>query len=490
MEKSSILSAYVRVVHGLLQSYGQNVTAYTSSLGAALKAHGAQVEYVSGLFFPEAGTCRVDITVFTYDLLGLRDSVHWPPIAESINAWSSCSGISIALPQDDFSRPNMTEDLLLSGAVDYLFSPHAFAGRERILYPRLDPSRVFFVRNGYLNRSVLDYFHRNMNLDQSTGTRKVFARARRLPRNFGDVGSHKSLAIESLGRELSAKRIPFDFSVEGEDRLEGFAWFERLASSRAVVNPVGGSDIVDRQGWAGWDALNQAQKDSKRQKRTGLLGRVCTTRFPLPNFGPRVLETMALGTPQVLTNLPEVLDENFPGLAPWEHFIPLDFGLENVPEVADALLDQRNLKRISQAAKDYVYDDPTFFYESLAERVLGVTAGSNLGTPKIERHAHQRLTVLRETLSQDETMALHQALSSASRQLVGRSKRGRREVIKRVAGNAKGSFSSNYALCLEEILRASVEGSVTPFGLRNLPLLMPNNLLEYDDPFRLMGGLS
>lgn len=479
------LTVSVRIVHGLISTYGHIVVLQASGLAEALREMGCSVDLVSGFFLPQGSTHSVDLTVFTFELLSMRGNRHWPSVRQSMAAWSEKSALTVGLVQDDFTRSAETERLVESGIVDFLLSPHAFDhDRISFLYPKLSQENVKFARNGYLDRQVLNAFEDGWKALGRRKDRPVFGRARSLDGRFGSLGDHKSHALVELRTELELREIMCDIDTSGQGRLRGFAWYERIKASRAVVNPVGGSGLIDRHGLRNW--ITNKPRLASLFSAGGFDSTINSRGVPLPSFGPRVLEALALGTPQILTNIPGLIQRVFPGLAPWRHFIPLGPQLENLTEVADSLKDAAMLESISREGKAYVDAHPEFFFPHLAEQVVAlIDSGSQEHRPQHSKKNEEPFPG-NYLPNPTETTLLHKALMRLGLNVpVSANERRYTDAIE-LEKERLSPVSEHLARGLESLARQLESGEMTPLGAHFLPILYPNSVLVRHDIGKIM----
>jgi len=468
-------------VHGLVKTYPHNVQLYTASLGKALSDRGISVDYRSGFFLPSVETAEVDLTVFSFDLLSQRNGVHWPAIHDSIRAWSRFSPRKVALVQDDFSSPRLTEQLVLEGTVDCIFSPHAFDGRSHVLYPSLSSSQTRYVRNGYLEPTVLEVFDRIKAKKHPFERQKVFGRVRQIGANFGELGPRKSRILERLEPELRLRGVPTDITSAAGKRVYGYDWYHKVAMARAVVNPVGGADFINKKGW-----IPPLEPDSFAGQSFLFLRRLLRGRNlnqpALPNYGPRVLEALALGTPQVLSYHPDLIEKLFPGLRAWKHFLPLEGDLSNISEVSDCLADESALSAIAGAGREYARGEPSFYFSSLAEKVLSELPTQQQSSPTREKYIVDEKESLFSLASKD-IRELQSQVTLDLRRMAGKNRQQQFEHLDDLWG---GEEAARNALNWE-IVRLYHAGQVTPFAVQAMHLLQENRVLRSGNLSHFMG---
>lgn len=484
-EEGRILTLSVRIVHGLLSSYGHIVVLQTSGLAEALRELGCSVSLVSGFFSPEHSTSRVDLTVFTFELLSMRGNRHWPSVRESMAAWSAKSSLTVGFVQDDFTFSAETENLIRSGILDFLLSPHAFdPDRVQFLYPNLSREKVIFVRNGYLDRRVLEAFKARPTRFTRQADGPVFGRSSKLDARFGSLGYHKSQALDSLRAELESRDVPCDFETSQESRLRGFEWYERVQASRAVVNPVGGSDLIDRYGFRSW-ARNKLWLEPILSA-TWFESAINKSPLALPNFGPRVLEALALGTPQVLTNIPGLIERVFPGMSPWRHFIPLGQRLENLTEVADSLKNPVLLESISTEGEAYVDAHPEFFFSHLARQLVALISTANPPQTPQDDNKKEEQSTEDDSTSPSEIKLLHEALLRVAQIVPITASAGEYSQALEQEQRGLSSVSERLAHRLGTLARKLQNGEMTPLAAHYLPLLYSNSSLVLRDIDKIM----
>lgn len=482
LQSATHVKAKVRIVHGLLRSYSQNVHLYTASLGAALRELGVIVDIQSGFFLPSRDALGADLTVFSYDLMSARNAARWPAVQDSIRAWSRLSPRRIALVQDDFSLPRLVEALVLEGTIDRIFSPHAFDGRAKVLYPLLAESQTKFVRNGYLDPDILRTFDQSRPKKESFSHQKVLGRARRLGSNFGFLGSEKSRALEAVGLELECRGIPTDISSSNEERVYGFDWYVKIATARAVINPVGGSSVIDKSGWVPRVRPDSPLFPGVLRFVEFLNSRSNTQGFALPNFGPRVLEALALGTPQVLTHSPELIETLFPGLKAWQHFLPLEKDLSNLSEISDYLSDERALGEIAEAGRAYAEGEESFYFTSFAEKVMSELSES--GNFKPDARLDEAISQTQSTphWPVEDLRELHLQVYRDLRRVTGRSPDSQLKTLKSIRETAVSSVQVRSC----DIVELFLKGEVTPFAIQAIQVLQNSEALRGLDTVQLM----
>ena len=188
--------------------------------------------------------------------------------------------------------------------------------------------------------------------------------------NGGRYGrlSFDKVEIGRRMREICASRgISHDIDWTEESRIYGRAWYDFLASCRAVLATESGSNVFDFDGSLARQYAEMSKAQGDRELSYEEFRRYTEPREAEVNMGqisPRVFEAAKVGTPMVL------FEGRYSGVVePWIHYIPLAKDFSNIGIVFQKLDDLKFLTAMADRAYDHLIASGKFSYRSFVERV-------------------------------------------------------------------------------------------------------------------------
>jgi hypothetical protein len=304
---------------------------------------------------------RFDVAVLHTTLFCLRWAAEFPLFKWRLNWLRHHPARKIALPQDEYDHAHVLDEWLCDLGVTDIYTNFSAESR-RLLYPRMaERARFHECFTGYIDPATASSLEGRL-LPLAKRRLDLVYRARCLPFWFGRHGQLK-VTIADVVREAARRHgLVCDLSTRREDEIESDAWFDFLASSRAVLGVESGSSVLDTRGQI------MALVRWLNEKEPSLSFEEVSRRLP-PGWddyrffalGPRHFEAVCTRTVQVL-----VQSEYNGVLVPDRHYLPLrrDFG--NLDEVLEKLKDLPLLERIADNAYGDIYQSGRYSYATLA----------------------------------------------------------------------------------------------------------------------------
>lgn len=269
---------------------------------------------------------------------------HWKRKFEWINDFSC---LKIAIPQDEGDYAGTLDDWLFEMDVSVIFSVHYSPYGP--LYPIMRNHGTFYpCLPGYVDEGTTAKYSSILQPLAQRNLDLVY-RARRLPLWYGTAGRLKYAIGDVFKERASSRGLNIDISTNYKDAIFGDAWFDFIASSKAVIGTQGGYSVID------WRGEIKAGIQRLIEENPGITPEeVAATmpddwdRYRLFTVTPRHFEAAMLKTAQVL-----VQGEYKGILHPHEHYIPVAEDLSNVDDAVEQLRDVTKLQRMA----DRVYDD-------------------------------------------------------------------------------------------------------------------------------------
>jgi hypothetical protein len=305
-----------------------------------------------------------DLIVLDHNLLAIRVREDFPLRRGWLDWVSETNAIRVAMPQDEYLWTAILEEWLHDLDVQVIFSAFGPEHANR-LYPSLC-GRVAFEHSftGYLYDSLLGYGpgvirpHADRSLD-------VVYRARQLPFSLGARAQLKH-SIGLAGRQAAAAAgLRYDIATGDQATVYGGAWFEFVASSRAILGTESGAGAIDGRG-----DIARAEKEM-RATQPELSFQEFASAMPdgwdgasLFTIGPRHLEAAAAKTCQIL------VEGSYGGvLEPNVHYIPVDEHMERLPEAMERIRDPAESQLVAERAYRDIVLSGRYSYGALASQI-------------------------------------------------------------------------------------------------------------------------
>ena len=306
--------------------------------------------------------CILHSTVsYHIDTLSMIDQSLMPNFA-------NYDGVKILIKQDEHRRTNAISEFLCQKAFDLLITcvPPGEIGK---VYPRERVGKVKFIHalTGYVSP-----YMRALNSSVDHREFDVTYRGSIQPLSTGRLGLEKRKIAYDVAAACAGRGLQLDISNRWEDRINGTAWFDFLARSKAVLGVESGSNLFDFTGevekWCDEfcrknrdrdQASEQFYNDAHAEYLKDFEGNV-----QYAAISPRHFEAAATRTLQIL------YEGKYSGvLKPSRHFVPLRRDLANLDEVLDIANDERRRREITEAAYEEIIGDPRYRYDSLVSQV-------------------------------------------------------------------------------------------------------------------------
>jgi hypothetical protein len=266
----------------------------------------------------------------------------------------------IALPQDDYDHADVLDEWLEDIGATAILTPLA---EHTTLYPRMRATaRIRPVLTGYVDRKLARALAPTLRPLPDRPFDVVY-RATTLPYWFGSHGRLKRLVGDEAA--AAAARRGWAADVSTTSVITGRAWFEHLASGRAVVGSESGSSVLDRRG-----EIRRGVEQILEENPGATFEQVAAQMpagwdgTPLAALSPRHLEAAMTRTPQVLVR------GGYSGvLAADRHYVPVEPDLSDLADALATALEPAVGRRLADAAWDELVESDAYDYERLTEAV-------------------------------------------------------------------------------------------------------------------------
>ncbi len=192
------------------------------------------------------------------------------------------------------------------------------------------------------------------------------------PLSFGRLGFEKRKIGYDVARTAVDHPLKIDISSRRADRIGGTAWFDFLASSKAVLGAESGTNLFDFSGeveaWCRQFELTRADADRLSEAFYQLAHDEYLHQFEgnvnYAQISPRHLEAAATRSVQVL------YEGSYSGvLVANRHFIPLRRDLANFDDVVDFISDSERCTEMAACAFEEIVLNQRFHYETFVEKI-------------------------------------------------------------------------------------------------------------------------
>ena len=320
---------------------------------------------------PWIRAARFDAIVLHTTFLCLRWSHLFPAWKWSLRWIAGSPAHKIAMPQDEYDHSDVLDEWLNEWRVDTVYSNFDEQLRSA-LYP-LSGRRASFAKalTGYIDAGTAERLEPGLRPTRKRQLDLVY-RATHLPFWYGSHGQLKHRIADVMGPRAVAAGLRTDISTRESDTIVGDAWFDFLASSKAVLGCESGSSVVDHRGEVRariqYLLREDPDLDFEQVARRMPAG---WDDHPFLAISPRHLESVITRTAQVL------VDGNYDGiLEPGRHFIPLARDFSNSEEALDRVGDPAFLGRMAALAHREIYEQGHLTYGDLAAQLDEVLVNS------------------------------------------------------------------------------------------------------------------
>ena len=267
---------------------------------------------------------KYDAVILHTSLLCLRWFDSFPTWRRRLSWLSDVDCLKIAMPQDEYNRPEILDEWLRDLGVEHVFTNFG-ADLRPLLYPYMSQHAQFqTVFTGYIDTNTASRLETRLAASKDRPLDVVY-RSTHPQYWFGSRGQLKYIVGKRSQAEAEARGLNADISSNTEDAILGDDWFDFLSSGRVVVGCETGSSVLDRRGEM------QASVRAFLRDHPGATFDEVSARMPpgwdAYNFGaigPRHFEAVITKTCQVL-----VRGRYDDVLVPGRHYIPVQ------PDLAD-----------------------------------------------------------------------------------------------------------------------------------------------------------
>jgi hypothetical protein len=311
--------------------------------------------------------------------------------ADFIEKFKSFNGIKMIAVQDEYDYTNKLKLAMQQLGYHVVFTAVPQSMLEKV-YPEEEfPDTEFIsVLTGYVSDQLME----RGRTASSLGDRPIHLgyRGRALPARYGRLGFEKF----EIGRRMRSicieRRVPHDIEWEDGERIYGDAWYDFIASCRAVLGTESGSNVFDFDGEvaAQYQEMTAARGGPVTYSEFRMHTDPIEARYDMAQISPRIFEAAALHTPMIL------FTGRYSGLIePDTHYIELKKDFSNIDAVLAQLDDLEGLSRMAQRAYDRLVGSAEFSYRRFAGAVdetirrKAKELGIVLRVPRYERDVAQ-----------------------------------------------------------------------------------------------------
>ena len=274
-------------------------------------------------------------------------------------------GVKVLMKQDEQRMSGRFAEYLGQKRFDVLLTCVPEPEQQKV-YPREQVGDLAFMQvlTGYVTETMREPtapWHRSRPID-------IGYRGSIQPLSFGRLGFEKRKIGIDVSRALGDRDdLRLDITSAPEARINGPAWIEFLAASKATLGVESGSNLFDFDGsveqWCREFETAHPDVDHRceqfyRQAHDEHLFRF-EGNVDYAQVSPRHFEAAAARSVQVL------YEGRYSDIfRPGEHYLPLRRDLANLDEVIDALADERRCRDIAERAFDEIVRHPRYGYEA------------------------------------------------------------------------------------------------------------------------------
>ncbi len=295
-------------------------------------------------------TCKVlhklDLNMF--DAIGFHYSIrphHYYYLPKQLyRKIKAFNGLKFLFLQDEYRDVSTVEDCILDLGIKLFFT---LVREENIAkaYPRLSGVTMVPILTGYVPDELC-------NLDAppiKDRSLDIFYRSRVNEYWLGELAQDKVTIAEGFEKIAPKHNLKIDVSVREEDRIYGKAWFEKLASARAVLATESGASIWDYDGSIERltrKYLHKHPRASFKETREAVL-QPYEANIVCSALSPRIFEAAALRTPLIM------FPGYYNGICQEDiHYLKLEKDFSNIDDIIVKLKDDSYLTKITTRAYD------------------------------------------------------------------------------------------------------------------------------------------
>jgi hypothetical protein len=275
----------------------------------------------------------------------------------------------VAMPQDEYLLSRALTSLFEELDVDHVFSVAPESEWDK-LYAGLDRERVGISRilTGYLAPGTIKRIEAIVRA-QDERRISIGYRAARLPPALGRHGMLKTEVAERVAVAARSRGLAVDIATGAGSTIRGDDWYRFLANCKYTLGVEGGASVNDPDGTFQATSIRYLVEHPEAS-----FEEVEANCFPGADgdiayyaISPRHLEACATRTAQVL------IEGSYNGiLRPGEHYLELRRDFSNLDEVLDAVADDSQRARLTDAAYRDVVASGAYTYERLVRDIEAV----------------------------------------------------------------------------------------------------------------------
>jgi hypothetical protein len=268
---------------------------------------------------------------------------------ETARALENFGGLKVLFIQDEYDHTQRAWQWIRRLGIQLVFSAVPAESMAKVYPPDQLPG-VHFASNltGYAPDGLAA---KSAPTPPSRRPLKIGYRGRALPIRYGALAREKVEIGRIVKAYCESAAIAHDIAWEESDRLYGDAWYDFIASCRAVLGTESGSNVFD------WDGTLPGRIREYQERHPGASDQdlYAAVLAPLEQPGlmnqvsARVFEAIACRTPLVL------FEGNYSGVVvPDRHFFPLLKDGSNLKEIIDRLRDDETVDTMTERAYNEV----------------------------------------------------------------------------------------------------------------------------------------
>lgn len=312
-------------------------------------------------------TSHININLNLFDAVCIHFSIRLPfdQISSSLEqAFMAFRGLKFLFIQDEYDFTKRAWYWINKLGIQLVFTCVPFDGIETV-YPKLEFPHTRFVSNltGYVPELLPPVDSLTMPSERSL---VIGYRGRPLPVRYGQLGIDKVRIGRTVKLYCDHNSIDSDISWSERDRIYGQAWYEFVASCRAMLGTESGSNVFDWDGDLQSKIVNYTKthiQPTNREIYENVV-RPMEINGLMNQVSPRIFEAIASRTVLVLYE-----GKYSSIIRPYEHFIPLKRDGSNLDEVFGLLNNDSFVDSMSESAFQDVIASGKYSY-SLYSKML------------------------------------------------------------------------------------------------------------------------
>ena len=397
------LQSSVLIVYDSTQTYTPTVYEHLSSFSKYSEHSWFYIDYRN------LNSDKINLSCF--DIVVIHYSVRLPYDQISdflIQKLNTFQGLKLLFIQDEYDHTNKAKKIMKKVGFHLIFTVVPDKSIPLIYPPNDFPGTIFKnILTGYVPDDL------NIDVNNYTLPSKrsciIAYRGRPLPIRYGRLGQDKINIGKQVKAYCKSKGIEHDIAWEEEDRIYGNAWYQFIASSKAMLGSESGSNLFD------WDGNLQDKIDKYKKKNRFCNGQeiyeavVASEELDgtMNQISPRVFEMIAARTVMIL------FEGNYSGiLTPHKHYIPLRKDFSNLDEVFSLLNDGDYIDKMVEKTYEDIINSKKYSYQTFI-RMIDKQINIALKNPKLS-HSSNNLDLFRECFENVSTFPTRKDYKSAS----------------------------------------------------------------------------